>query len=323
MMSEPGGPEVLRLGEVETPVAKPDEILIEVAAAGVNRADALQRQGNYPPPPGASEILGLEVSGTVAALGEEVDGWHPGDPCVALLAGGGYAEYVTAPTGQVLPPPSGVDLLSAGGVVEVAATVDSNFEMAHVGAGDVFLVHGGAGGIGSFAIQYAKARGATVISTAGAPDKIDFCRSLGADHVLSYREDWPGAVSKVTAGRGVDVILDNMGASYLADNLRALAPNGRLMVIGMQGGTKATLDLSALMRRRGSITVTSLRARPTHEKAAICRGVVERVWPLYESGVIKPPRTTTFPLADAAAAHAQLESGTNIGKIILTVDSAP
>lgn len=319
VVTEPGGPDVLRLEDVETPVPDPEEILIKVTAAGVNRADVLQRQGNYPPPPGASEILGLEVSGSVAAVGAAVEGWQAGDPCVALLAGGGYAEYAAVPAVQVVPPPK-VDLVPAGGVLEVAATVDSNLELAHLTSGEVFLVHGGAGGIGSFAIQYAKARGATVISTAGDDDKIDYCRSLGADHALSYREDWPVAVTHITGGRGVDVILDNMGAAYLERHLQVLAPNGRLMVIGLQGGTRANVDLSAMLRRRGSITATSLRARPVEEKASICRGVVERVWPLYRSGAIKPPRITSFPLAEAAAAHAQLESGSNIGKIILVAE---
>jgi putative PIG3 family NAD(P)H quinone oxidoreductase len=322
IVTEPGGPEVLQLQEVETPEVGPDEILIKVAAAGINRADVLQRQGNYPPPPGASGVLGLEVSGTVAAVGANVHSWQDGDACVALLAGGGYAEYVAVPVGQVVPPPPGLDLVTAGGVLEVAATVDSNFEMARLNSGEVFLVHGGAGGIGAFAIQYAKARGATVISTAGTHEKIDFCRSLGADHALSYREDWPAAISEITRGRGVDVILDNMGASYLTDHLRVLASNGRLMIIGMQGGSKASFDISALLRRRGSITATSLRARPAEEKTAICRGVLERVWPLYGNGMIKPPRISRFPVADAAAGHAQLESGDNIGKIILTVDAA-
>ena len=321
-VSQPGGPEVLRLDEVEMPVVAADQVLIKVAAAGVNRADLHQRQGRYPPPPGASEIIGLEVSGQIAATGEEVDDWSVGDRCVALLAGGGYAEYVAAPAGQVLEPPPGMDLLTAGGVVEVAATVYSNLERAQLNDGEVFLVHGGAGGIGSFAIQYAKARGATVIATAGSQDKIDFCRSLGADHVISYREDWPGLITERTSGRGVDVILDNMGAKYLDDHVRLLAKDGRLMVIGLQGGSKATLDIAALHSKRGAITATSLRSRPVLQKTAICRSLVGHVWPLFGTGSVQPPSITSYPLAEAAAAHARLESGDNLGKIILVVDPA-
>jgi putative PIG3 family NAD(P)H quinone oxidoreductase len=321
-VSQPGGPEVLRLDEVEMPLVAADEVLIKVAAAGVNRADLHQRQGRYPPPPGASEIIGLEVSGQIAATGEEVDDWSVGDRCVALLAGGGYAEYVAAPAGQVLEPPPGMDLLTAGGVVEVAATVYSNLDRAQLNDGEVFLVHGGAGGIGSFAIQYAKARGATVIATAGSQDKIDFCRSLGADHVISYREDWPGLITERTSGRGVDVILDNMGAKYLDDHVRLLAKDGRLMVIGLQGGSKATLDIAALHSKRGAITATSLRSRPVLQKAAICRSLVGHVWPLFGTGSVQPPIITSYPLAEAAAAHARLESGDNLGKIILVVDPA-
>jgi putative PIG3 family NAD(P)H quinone oxidoreductase len=321
-VSQPGGPEVLRLDEVEMPVVAADQVLIKVAAAGVNRADLHQRQGRYPPPPGASEIIGLEVSGQIAATGEEVDDWSVGDRCVALLAGGGYAEYVAAPAGQVLEPPPGMDLLTAGGVVEVAATVYSNLDRAQLNDGEVFLVHGGAGGIGSFAIQYAKARGATVIATAGSQDKIDFCRSLGADHVISYQEDWPGLITERTSGRGVDVILDNMGAKYLDDHVRLLAKDGRLMVIGLQGGSKATLDIAALHSKRGAITATSLRSRPVLQKAAICRGLVGHVWPLFGTGSVQPPSITSYPLAEAAAAHARLESGDNLGKIILVVDPA-
>jgi putative PIG3 family NAD(P)H quinone oxidoreductase len=321
-VSQPGGPEVLRLDEVEMPVVAADEVLIKVAAAGVNRADLHQRQGRYPPPPGASEIIGLEVSGQIAGTGDDVDDWLVGDRCVALLAGGGYAEYVAVPAGQVIEPPPGMDLLTAGGVVEVAATVHANLELARLADGETFLVHGGAGGIGSFAIPYAKACGATVITTAGSQDKIDFCRSLGADHAISYREDWPASITDITAGHGVDVILDNMGAKYLDDHVRLLAKDGRLMVIGLQGGSKATLDIAALHSKRGSITATSLRSRPVQQKAAICRGLVERVWPLFGTGSIQPPRITSYPLAEAAVAHAQLESGQNLGKIILVVDPA-
>jgi putative PIG3 family NAD(P)H quinone oxidoreductase len=320
--TEPGGPEVLKIRQTDTPVASAGDILIRVVAAGVNRADLLQRQGHYPPPPGASHVLGLEVSGEVAALGDGVAGWKVGDHCVALLAGGGYAQFVAAPADQVLVPPAGMDMVTAGGVVEAAATVYTNLDHVGLRAGEVFLVHGGSGGIGAYAIQYAKAIGATVITTAGRQDKLDFCRSIGADHALSYRQDWPEAVKDITHGRGVDVILDNMGAKYLQDHVRLLATGGRLAVIGMQGGTKGTLDLSALFTRRASVSASSLRARPEAEKAEICQKVGEHVWPLIESGLIKSPPQTTYPLEQAAAAHARLESGDNIGKIILTLYAA-
>jgi putative PIG3 family NAD(P)H quinone oxidoreductase len=309
---------VLELREVETPNPRPDEVLIKVAAAGVNRADLLQRQGHYQPPPRASSIIGLEVSGTVAEVGEQVTNWEVEDPCVALLAGGGYAEYVAAPAGQVVPPPLGVELVAAAAVIEVAATVYSNVEFVGLVDGDWFLVHGGAGGIGSFAIQYAKSLGATVIATAGSQDKLDYCRSIGADHAISYRGDWPAAVRDVAAD-GVHMILDNMGGKYLDDHVKLLATDGALVTIGLQGGRKGTLDLATLMRTRGLIIANSLRARPVEEKAAICRGLVEKVWPLIADNTIKPPRLTLFPLAEAAAAHARLESGENLGKIILTV----
>jgi putative PIG3 family NAD(P)H quinone oxidoreductase len=315
---EHGPPDVLELREVETPKLRPDEVLIKVAAAGVNRADLLQRQGHYQPPPGTSSIIGLEVSGTIAEVGEEVSNWEVEDPCIALLAGGGYAEYVAAPTGQVVPPPLGVELVAAAGVIEVAGTVHSNIELADLADGDVFLVHGGAGGIGSFAIQYAKSLGATVITTAGSEDKLRYCLSIGADKAISYRGDWAAEVREV-AGNGVNMILDNMGAKYLADHVQLLATDGLLAIIGMQGGRSGTLDLSSLMQRRGIVTASLLRSRPVAQKAAICRRLVERVWPLIADNTIKLPPLTVFPLAEAAAAHAHLESGDNIGKIILSV----
>jgi putative PIG3 family NAD(P)H quinone oxidoreductase len=315
---EPGPPEVLELRDVETPSLRPDEVLIKVAAAGVNRADLLQRQGHYRLPPGVSDIPGLEVSGTIAEVGEEVPNWEVDDPCVALLAGGGYAEYVAVPAGQVVPPPLGVELVAAAGVIEAAATVYSNIELIGLAEGDRFLVHGGAGGIGSFAIQYAKSIGAIVITTAGTEDKLNYCRSLGADHAISYRDDWPAAVREV-ATEGVQMILDNMGAKYLEDHVQLLASDGALVIIGMQGGRRGTLDLAALSARRGLVTANLLRMRPVGEKAAICRGLVQNVWPLIADDTIKQPPLTVFPLADAAAAHARLESGDNIGKIILSV----
>jgi putative PIG3 family NAD(P)H quinone oxidoreductase len=314
-----GDPSVIGLGEAPDPTLQPGEVLIEVTAAGVNRADLQQRQGNYPPPAGASEILGMEVSGTIAAVGDGVDLWSVGDACVALLAGGGYAERVAAPAGQVIAPPQGVDPITAAGLIEVAATVVSNFDAAAAGPGDTVLIHGGAGGIGSFAIQYARALGARAIATAGSLDKISYCLDLGADAAVDYHEDWPAEVAKLTSGHGADVILDVMGAAYLEPNVRTLATSGRLVVIGLQGGRKGTLDLGRLLTIRGSVLATTLRGRPVAEKTAICQRVAEVVWPLIASGQIKPARQTTFPLAEAAAAHRHLESGDNIGKVILTV----
>jgi putative PIG3 family NAD(P)H quinone oxidoreductase len=318
VVREPGPPEVLELREVGTPSPGPADVLIRVAAAGVNRADLLQRQGHYQPPPAAGPILGLEVSGTIAEVGREVSNWESGDPCVALLAGGGYAEYVAVPAGQVVPPPLGVELTAAAAVIEVAATVYSNIELIGLSEGDCFLVHGGAGGIGAFAIQYAKSIGATVITTAGSEDKLDYCRSIGADHAIPYRGDWPAAVRSV-APDGVHMILDNMGAKYLEDHVKLLAADGALVIIGMQGGRRGTLDLAALSERRGLVTANLLRRRPLEQKAAICRGLVQDIWPLIADNTIKQPPLTAFPLAEAAAAHAHLESGDNIGKIILAV----
>ncbi len=317
-VTEPGLPENLRIADVEDLRPGPDEVLIQVVAAGVNRADLMQRQGHYPPPPGASEILGLEVSGTIAELGAGVDGWSIGDSCVALLAGGGYAEQVLAPVGQVIPPPPGVELIAAAGVIEVAATVQSNLDRAELGAGEVLLVHGGAGGIGSFAIPYAKSLGATVIATAGSADKLDYCRSIGADHAVSYRDDWASGVRAATDGHGPDVVLDNMGAKYLDIHLDLLAADGRLMIIGLQGGTKAELNIGKLLGKRGSVIAMSLRSRPVAQKAAICARVVESVWPLLASGAITLPTPRTYPLEQAADAHAWLESGRHQGKTVLT-----
>ena len=313
-----GGPEVLELHEVPDPTPAAGEVVVTVAAAGVNRADLMQRQGHYPPPPGASDVLGLEVSGHVRATGAGVTGWSVGDPCVAMLAGGGYAEQVAVPAGKLLGVPAGFTLLQAAGLVEVAATVLSNLDLARLRAGEVFLVHGGAGGIGSFAIQYARSLGATVIATAGSDDKLDYCRSIGASHAVSYRGDWPAEV-RSAAPDGVDVVLDNMGAAYLEAHQELLATEGRLVVIGLQGGRRGTLDLGALLAKRASVTATSLRARPAAEKAAICARVAERVWPLLSEGAITPTPQTVFPLAKAAAAHAHLESGNNLGKVVLRV----
>lgn len=313
-----GGPEVLELAEVPTPEAGPGELLIETVASGVTRADVLQRQGHYPPPPGTSEIIGLEVSGHVAAVGDGVDGWAVGDACVALLAGGGYAEYVAAPAGQVASAPDGVDLVTAGGLMEVAATVVSNLDHVGLRDGETFLVHGGAGGIGSFAIQYAKGRGCVVATTAGTPDKLALCRDLGADIALDYHDDWPGQLKEATGGRGVDVILDIMGAKYLDANVRGLARGGRLVVIGLQGGVKGELNLGTLLSKGATVTATSLRFRPVAEKSRIVARVAELVWPLVASGAIRVARETRFAIGDVRAAHEQLTGGDNVGKIVLT-----
>lgn len=318
--SEPGGPEVLTVSDLPDPVPGPGEVVIAVAATAINRADLLQRKGNYPPPPGAPATLGLECSGTIAAVGEGVDDWAVGDEVCALLAGGGYADQVLVPAGQVMPLPPGIDLVTAAAVPEVACTVWSNvFMVAGLSADDTFLVHGGAGGIGTFAIQLASALGAQVITTAGSAAKLETCTALGADVAINYREtDFVEAVKNATDGRGADVILDNMGAAYLGRNVDALATEGRLVIIGMQGGTKGELDISMLLRKRGAVIATALRSRPTEEKAAICRSVIEHVWPLIGDGLVKPVVHTSLPLAEAAAAHALMEAGDNVGKILLT-----
>jgi putative PIG3 family NAD(P)H quinone oxidoreductase len=320
VVTEPGGPEVLEYAEAPDPVPGEGEVLLDVAATAVNRADLLQRQGHYPPPTGASPVLGLECSGTIAALGPGADGWRVGQEVCALLAGGGYATRVAVPAGQVMPRPDGVDLVSSAALPEVAATVWSNVMMvAALRPGETLLVHGGAGGIGTFAIQLAVALGARVLTTAGSPDKLALCAGLGADVVIDYRkQDFVEVVKDETGGAGVDVILDNMGASYLARNVSALATHGRLVVIGLQGGTKAELDLNALMRKRAAVAGTTLRARPTAEKSAICRSVVENVWPLLGDGAIRPVIGSRLPLAEVAQAHRLMESGSSTGKIVLT-----
>ena len=322
VIRNPGDPDVLELDEVETPQAGEDEVLVKVAAAGMNRADLMQRQGHYPPPPGASDILGLECSGEIAAVGPGVAGWSVGDACVALLAGGGYAEYVAVASGQVIRPPEGVDRTTAAGLVEVAATVTSNFDIARLRAGETVLVHGGAGGIGSFAIQYAKGLGATVIATAGSADKLDYCRSRGADLAVSYRDDWVAAARHFTGGRGVDVVLDPMGASYLAAHVSLLALEGRVMTIGMQGGRKAELDIGQLVAKRAQLTGTTIRSRPVAEKSEICARVARTVWPMITAGTIEPAPQTVLPLGQAGEAHRRLESGEAAGKFILAVDPA-
>ena len=316
--TEPGGPEVLTIGEVADPRPAAGEVVVEVVATAVNRADTLQRRGFYAPPPGATDVIGLECSGRIAELGEGVEGWTVGDEVCALLAGGGYAARVAVPVGQVMPVPAGVSLVEAACLPEVAATVWSNvFMTAHLAKGERFLVHGGAGGIGTMAIQLAAARGAEVFTTAGSPEGLELCRSLGASRAISYRDE--DFVEVLSEAGGADVILDNMGAKYLGRNVTALATAGRLVIIGMQGGAKGELDINALLRKRASVTATSLRGRPVAEKAAICCGVVENVWPLVASGAIRPIVEATMPLEEAGRAHELMEAGGHSGKFLLTL----
>jgi putative PIG3 family NAD(P)H quinone oxidoreductase len=309
----------LTWSEVPDPVPGDGQVLVQVAAAAVNRADLLQRQGNYAPPPGASEILGLECSGRIAALGPGVSGWAVGDEVCALLTGGGYAEKVVIPAGQLLPVPQGVDLETAAGLPEAVCTVWSNVFM---GAGlqpdETLLVHGGAGGIGTTAIQLAKALGAKVLVTVGSAEKARRCVELGADAAIEYKnEDFVTRVRELTEGRGADVILDNMGASYLDRNVDALAVNGRLVVIGMQGGRKGELDLGKLMSKRAAVLSTTLRGRPLAEKAAIVAAVREHVWPLVSAGALRVVVDRRVPMADAAEAHRAVEASDHVGKVVL------
>ncbi|MEU4566239.1 NAD(P)H-quinone oxidoreductase [Micromonospora sp. NPDC023956] len=315
---EPGGPEALRWTEVPDPEPGPGEVVVDVRASAVNRADLLQRQGHYPPPPGASAYPGLECAGVVAATAPDVTGWRVGQEVCALLAGGGYAERVAVPAGQLLPVPAGVDPVDAAALPEVACTVWSNVvQLARLAAGETLLVHGGGSGIGTFAIQLGAALGATVVVTARAA-KHERLRALGAAHTVDYREqDFVEEVRRVTDGRGADVILDIMGGAYLGRNVAALATGGRLVVIGMQGGRKAELDLGALLAKRASVAATALRSRPLTEKAAIVQGVREQVWPLVESGRIRPVVDRRMPMSDAAEAHRLVESSDHLGKVLL------
>jgi putative PIG3 family NAD(P)H quinone oxidoreductase len=317
---QPGDASALVLTEVPDPQPAAGEVRIRVVAAGVNRADVMQRMGLYAPPPGASEYPGLEVSGTVDEVGDGVDGWSAGDEVCALLSGGGYAELVCVPVEQVLPVPTGVSLADAAALPEVVSTVWSNvFMTANLLPGQTFLVHGGSSGIGTMAIQLAREVGARVAVTAGSADKLEVCRELGAEILVNYREqDFVEGLRAATAGAGADVILDNMGAKYLARNVDALAPNGRLVVIGLQGGAKAELDLGQLLRKRAAVIATSLRARPADEKATIVAAVREHVWPLIGAGRVKPVIHGRYPLAQAAEAHRELEASGHIGKILLT-----
>ena len=316
----PGDADALVLDDVPTPTVAADQVLVQVAASGVNRADLMQRQGFYPPPPGASAYPGLEISGTISVLGDDVTGWAVGDQVCGLLSGCVYAEQVAVPATQLLPAPEGVSLVDAAALPEVVSTVWSNvFMTANLQAGQTVLIHGGSSGIGTMAIQLARAFGARIAVTAGTSEKLEACREWGAEILINYREqDFVEVLNDATQGGGADVILDNMGAKYLARNISALAVNGRLVIIGLQGGVKAELNINALLSKCAAVIATSLRSRPPAEKAAIVAAVREHVWPLIESGQVRPVVHRTFPLAQAADAHRELEAGTTIGKVLLT-----
>lgn len=318
-VTEPGGSEQLAWTQVPEPELTDDGVLIDVAATAVNRADVMQRMGFYPPPPGVSDVIGLECSGTIAMIGADVTGWKIGDQVCALLTGGGYAEQVAVPAGQVMPLPPGIDVVTAAGLVEVACTVWSNLiNVARLQPGELVLIHGGSGGIGTHAIQLCKALGATVAITAGSDAKVARCLELGADIGINYRDqDFVEVIQ--SESRGADVILDNMGAKYLQRNVAALAPDGRLVIIGLQGGVKAELNIGALLGKRATVCATSLRSRPADQKAAICREVAQNVWPLFADGSITPVVEDVLPITQAAAAHDRMEASTHTGKLILTI----
>ena len=320
-ISTPGGPEVLVPVERPDPVPREGEVLIAVAAAGVNRPDVLQRRGQYPPPRGASDIPGLEVAGTVAAIGDGVTDWRIGDRVCALVSGGGYATLCVAPAPQCLPIPAPLDVIAAAAIPETFFTVWTNvFERGRLKSGETALFHGGTSGIGTTAIQLAAARGARVFATAGSDEKCRACEALGAERGINYRtEDFVAVVKEPTGGRGVDLILDIVGADYVARNIAALAIDGRLVQIGLLGGkAAATIDLGEILRRRLTVTGSTLRTRTVEEKGAIAAALRREVWPLLEGGRVKPVIYRTFPLEEAAAAHRLMESSEHIGKIVLT-----
>jgi putative PIG3 family NAD(P)H quinone oxidoreductase len=318
-IAQPGGPDVLRVVERPTPQPGDDEVLVRVEAAGVNRPDVMQRLGKYPPPPGASDIPGLEIAGTIAALGRSVSGLNTGDPVCALVAGGGYAEYCVAPAVQCLRVPEGLTTVAAAAIPETFFTVWTNlFQRGALRAGERVLVHGGTSGIGTTAIQLAHAFGATVFATAGSRDKCDACRRLGAAHAINYKEeDFVEAVRRETANTGVDVILDIVGGDYVARNIDCLGMNGRLVQIGAQAGPHASLNLMPILQRRLTLTGSTLRARTVREKGELAREVERHVWPLLASRRVAPVIDRTYPLAQAADAHRRLESSEHIGKIVL------
>ncbi|XP_041027191.1 quinone oxidoreductase PIG3-like [Juglans microcarpa x Juglans regia] len=319
VITSPGGPEVLQLQEVREPELKDDEVLIKVEATALNRADTVQRKGSYPPPKGASEFPGLECSGTIVAVGKKVSRWKIGDEVCALLSGGGYAEKVAVPAGQVLPLPHGVSLQDAASLPEVACTVWSTvFMMSRLSAGETFLIHGGSSGIGTFAIQIAKYQGAKVLVTAGSEEKLAVCKNLGADVCINYKtQDFVQRVKEETGGKGVDVILDHIGASYLKQNLESLNFDGRLFIIGFMGGTVAEVDLRVMLARRLTVQSAGLRHRSPENKAVIVSEVEKIVWPAIRAGKVKPVVYKSFPLSEAAEAHRLMESSEHIGKILL------
>lgn len=319
-VTEPGGPEMLRWEKVPDPTPGPGEVIVEIAGAGVNRADLLQRQGHYPPPPGASDIIGLECSGTITNVGAALPLDRIGEKVCAILSGGGYAQKVAVPVGQLMTIPDGVSLVDAGGIPEVACTVWSNLDMvANLSEGEWLLIHGGGSGIGTMAIQIGRALGARVAVTAGSQAKLDRCAALGAEVLINYNDqDFVQEIKDATGGRGANVILDNMGAAYLARNVDALARDGRLVIIGMQGGVKAELDINTLLRKNASVHATSLRGRPESEKAAICAQVERTVWPWIHAGVVAPVIDRVMPMAESAEAHRLLADGAVTGKIVLT-----
>ena len=317
----PGDADALVLADVAAPTAGPGEVVVDVVAAGVNRADVMQRMGHYDPPKGSSPLPGLEVSGRISTLGDGVDGWQVGDEVCALLTGGGYAEQVAVPVGQLFPVPQGIDIVHAAALPEVTSTVWSNiFLTANLQPGQVLLVHGGSSGIGTMAIQLAREVGARVAVTAGSAAKLEVCRELGAEILVNYRaEDFVEKVRAASDGHGADVILDNIGATYLSRNVELLAVNGRLVVIGLQGGRSAEIDLGAMLAKRCALIATTLRGRPADEKATIVAAVREHVWPLIEAGRVRPVVHSTYPLERAADAHREMEASTHIGKILLTL----
>ncbi len=320
-IAKPGGPGVLQAVDIQTPRPGPREVLIQVAAAGVNRPDLMQREGKYPPPPGASDIPGLEVAGTITACGSGAQRWREGDQVCALVSGGGYAEYCAVPDVQCLPIPSTVDLVSAAGLPEACFTVWTNvFERGRLRAGESFLVHGGASGIGTTAIQMARAFGARVFATAGTDEKVAACELLGAERAINYKtSDFGSALMPLTGGGGIDVILDMVGAPYFSRNVDLLALEGRLLQIAVLQGAKAEVNLVRVLRQRLTITGSTLRSRTVEEKGAIADAVEKAVWPLVDAGKIRPIVHATFPLKRAAEAHRLMESGSHIGKIVLTV----
>ena len=320
-LTEPGEPEVLAVGERAVPAVGPHELLVQVAAAGVNRADIMQRRGHYPPPPGASDVLGLEISGTVTAVGAQVSGWRAGAPVCALLAGGGYAEYCAVPARQCLPVPRGIALVDAAALPEVVLTVWTNvFERGRLAAGETLLVHGGSSGIGTMAIQLATALGSRVFVTAGSAEKCAACEALGAQGAVNYRDtDFVEAVRQAAGDGGVDVILDMVGQEYVQRNLGLLNVEGRLVLIALMSGATAQLNLATLMTRRLTVTGSTLRARTVEQKGAVADAVRNRVWPLIESGRVRPVIHRRFPLSQVAEAHRLMEASTHIGKLLLVV----